>query len=135
MKVRTLHPFWFFGFPFLKPTQRAVLQEPELQRLSRSLEQTSERRDVNQDRQPLTAIPQRLVSNRCAAWQLRSPENREPTDSRVALSRAALPPCPPSLTAPPSPNSPNSPTLCPCSLPPSSPPHRGPLTGNLVPRM
>lgn len=45
---------------------------------------------MNQDRRPLTAIPQRLVSNRCAAWQLRSPENGEPTDSGVALKRAAL---------------------------------------------
>lgn len=39
------------------------------------------------------------------------------------------------LPLPPSSISPNSLTLCPCSRPPSSPPHRGPLTGNLVPRM
>lgn len=116
MKVRILHPL-FFGFSFSKTyttlSFARISKETELQQLSRSLEQTRERKDVNQDRQPLTAIPQRLVSNRCAAWQLRSPENREPTDSRVALSRAALPP----LTTPPSPNSPNSPHTVPLQSP------------------
>lgn len=132
MTVRTA-PFVLLLFP-PKPVRHSferISKETELRQSFRFSEQTRKRRDVNQDRQPLTAIPQRLVSSRCAAWQLRSPENRESTDSRVVLSRAALL----ALNTPPYPNSPNSPTLCPCRLPPSSSPHRGPLTGNLVPRM
>lgn len=83
---------------------------------------------MNQGRRPLTAIPQRLVSNRCAVWQRRSPENREPTDSRVELSRAALLPSQRSSV----------PTTPHCAPAVSLPHHLntgGPLTGNLVPRM
>lgn len=86
-----------------------ISKETKLQPLSRSLEQTAEWRDVNQDRQLLTAIPQRLVSNRCAAWQLCSSENGEPMDSMVVLSCAALP----------SPTTPSSPTVL-------TPPHCSP---------
>ena len=73
---------------------------------SKFLDSRGQERDENGYKRPLIATPQRLVSNRCAAWQLRYPENR--TDSGVALSRMALPLTPP----PPTPAAPlRSPSL------------------------
>lgn len=91
----SFHAFFvFFGFLFLHIERKCFASfsaDTELQQWFRFSQQSRKRRDVNQDRQPLTAIPQRLVSNRCATWQLCSPENREPMDFRVVFSRAALP--------------------------------------------